>query len=116
MYKFKTLNINHFKTQKVQYMNKMFQNCKNLKQLNISNLTSDSLSTMYRMFYNCENLKYLNIFSFIESGQSIVEIFKGTSNRFTLCIKDKRNIPNIFNLIKKKLQEIVLVIVMVLEI
>ena len=99
-----SLNLNHFNTMKVQYMNKMFQNCENLKHLNMSQLYSDSLSSMYRMFYNCNSLVYLNIFSLIEDVQSITEMFDGTSDNFELCIKDKENIPNIFDSIFDKIK------------
>ena len=97
------LNISHFKTSKVQYMNEMFQNCKKLEKLYISQLSSNSLSTMYRMFYNCAKLKYLNIFNLVEDVQSINEMFNGASINFQLCIKDKENIPNIYNLIKSNI-------------
>ena len=101
-----SLNLNHFNTQKVQYMNKMFENCINLKSLLFSTISTNSLSTMHRMFYNCQNLKYLNLFSLVETGQSIKEMFNGISNKFVLCIKEKENIPNIFELlIKEKIIE-----------
>ena len=99
-----SLNLNHFNTTNVQYMNEMFQNCENLQYLSISQISSDSLSTMYRMFYNCTSLEYLNIFNLIEDVQSITEMFEGTSDNFTFCIKEKENIPNIFNLLYKKIK------------
>ena len=92
-----SLNLNHFNTINVQYMNKMFKDCENLKELHMSQLTSDSLISMYRMFYNCKNLEYLNIFNLVEDAQSIIEIFEGTPNNFTLCIKENENIPSIYN-------------------
>ena len=98
-----SLDINHFNTTNVQYMDEMFQNCENLKYLNIAQFTSDSLSSMYRMFYNCKSLEYLNIFNLSEDTQSITEIFEGTSNNFTICIKEKENIPNIYNIIYDKI-------------
>ena len=97
------LNLNHFNTTKVQYMNKMFENCQNLTQLNISQISSNSLSSMYRMFYNCKSLEYLNIYNLTEDAQSITEMFEGTPNNFIICIKDKENIPNIYNLIYNKI-------------
>ena len=99
-----SLNLNHFNTMQVQYMNKMFQNCENLKQLNMPQISSNSLSSMYRMFFNCLSLEYLNIFSLIEDVQSITEMFEGTSDNFELCIKDKENIPNIFDSIFDKIK------------
>ena len=97
-----TLNLNHFYTSKVQYMNTMFKDCVKLESLYFNQSTSESLGTMYRMFYNCSSLKYLNIFLLIEDVQSIAEIFEGTPNDFKLCIKDEKNIPNIFNIIYNK--------------
>ena len=96
-----SLNLSHFKTSNVQYMNKMFQNCNNLQSLYFNKISANSLSTMYRMFNNCKKLKYLNIFSLTESGQSIFEIFEGTSNNFEFCVEDEDNIPNIFQLLVK---------------
>ena len=98
-----TLNLNHFNTKNVQYMNEMFNNCENLRELNMSQLTTDSLGSMYRMFYNCHNLIYLNLFNLVEDVQSITEMFEKVSNDFIICIKDKNNIPNIYNLIVNKI-------------
>ena len=99
-----TLNLNNFNTKNVQYMNEMFKDCENLRELNMSQLTSDSLGSMYRMFYNCKNLKYLNIFNLVEDAQSITEMFKGTSDSFQLCIKEKENIPSIYKTIYNKIK------------
>jgi len=98
-----SLNLNHFNTKKVQYMNEMFQNCEKLQYLYLSQFSSDSLSSMYRMFYNCASLKYLNIFNLVEDVQSIFEMFEGTPNHFTICIKDKENIHNIYDSIYDKI-------------
>jgi surface protein len=93
---FSTITINGFITKKVQYMNKMFKDCTSLISLEFKYLTTESLGTMYQMFYNCQNLKYLNLYSLTESGQSLQEMFDGSSYSFELCIYDERNIPNIF--------------------
>jgi len=98
-----TLNLNNFNTKNVQYMNEMFKDCEKLEYLYLSQFTSDSLSSMYRMFYNCRSLKYLNIFNLVEDVQSITEMFKGTSDNFQLCIKEKENIPKIYNSIYDKI-------------
>ena len=97
-----TLNLNHFKTPKVQYMNKMFQNCIQLESIYLSQLTTESLGTMYRMFYNCSKLKYINLFSLDGDVLSFTEMFENTSANFQFCIKDEKNIPNIFNLLLQK--------------
>ena len=94
-----SLNLSHFNTTNVIYINQMFENCENLKILNLSQLTSDKFSSMYRMFYNCKNLEYLNIFNLIEDELTITEMFEKTNNHITICIKEKENIPNIYNLI-----------------
>ena len=99
-----SLNLNHFNTTNVQYMNKMFQNCISLTSLNFRYLTTESLGTMYRMFYNCQSLKYLNLYSLTETSQSIVEMFKASSISFKLCIKDEKNIPNIYQDIFEKIE------------
>ena len=97
-----TLNLNHFKTQNAQYMNKMFQNCIQLESIYLSQLTTESLGTMHRMFYNCSKLKYINLFSLNEDVLSSNEMFEKTSDDFRFCIKDEKNIPNIFNLLLQK--------------
>ena len=91
-----SLNIDNFITTKVQYMNKMFKDCESLKSLYFKSLTTESLGTMYQMFYNCRSLEYLNLYSLTESGQSLQEMFNGSSYSFELCIYDEKNIPNIF--------------------
>ena len=94
-----SLNLYNFNTSNVQYMNKMFKDCYQLERLNFNTISTEALSTMHKMFYNCKKLYYLNMFSLIESGQSINEIFSGSSDNFTFCIKDEKNIPNIFEII-----------------
>ena len=97
-----SLSLEHFETSNVHYMNKMFSGCTSLEELYFKYISSESLGTMHQMFYNCESLKYLNIFSLTEKVQSIYEMFEGTSENFTLCIKENEDIPNIFNEILKK--------------
>ena len=94
-----TLSLNSFQTPNVQYMNKMFKNCNALESLDFRTITSTSCGTMHQMFYNCKALKYLNLYNITERGQSIAEIFDGASKDFTFCIKEKENVPNIFNIL-----------------
>ena len=103
-----SLDLNNFNTKNVQYMNKMFYNCSSLEILNFRNINADSLSTMYKMFYNCKKLNYLNIFSLIETSISIYEMFEGINNNIILCIKQKENIPDIFDLMVNKIDNITL--------
>ena len=97
-----TLSIENFHTPNVQYMNKMFKDCISLTSLNFKNINSNSLGTMYQIFYNCKSLKYLNIYSLVENGQLYEEIFTKTPNDFAFCVKEKENIPNIFELLFNK--------------
>ena len=97
-----SLNISHFNTSNVQYMNKMFENCYNLKSLYFRTISTISVSTMHRMFFNCQSLKYLDLFSLVDTGQSLKEMFKGTPLQFELCVKDKENILNIFEILIKE--------------
>ena len=97
-----SLNLNHFNTSNVQYMKKMFYNCIRLETINFSQITTESLSTMTQMFYNCENLKYLNIYSLFQNDQSIIEMFKGTSDNFIFCIKEEKIALDIFEMIFNK--------------
>ena len=96
------LDLRNFRTPNVHYMNKMFSGCIKLETLYFNYISSESLGTMHQMFYNCKNLQYLNIYSLTEKTQTFSEIFEGTSNYFTLCIKENENIPNIFKEILKK--------------
>ena len=57
---------------------------------------------MHRMFFNCQSLKYLDLFSLVDTGQSLKEMFKGTPLQFELCVKDKDNILNIFEILIKE--------------
>jgi hypothetical protein len=57
---------------------------------------------MQQMFYNCKSLRYLNIYSLTDGTQSILDMFKGASNYFQICIKEHENIPNIFKEISNK--------------
>ena len=95
-YSLESLDISSFHTPKVQHMAKMFYNCFNLTSLNFSSIVSDSLANMHQMFYNCRSLEYLNLYSLTEKDQAITEIFEGASNSFKFCIKEKENIPNLF--------------------
>ena len=96
-----SLSIVNFKTPNVHYMNKMFFGCERLQTLYFNNINSESLGTMALMFYNCKSLKYLNIYSLTEKTQSISDMFKGASDNFIFCIKEKENIPNIIEEIYK---------------
>ena len=89
-----SLNLNHFKTENVHYMNKMFKDCLKLEVLNFSQISEKTLGTM---FYNCQNLKYLNIYSLTEDVQSSNEMFEGTSDDFQLCIKKNIKFQIFFN-------------------
>ena len=55
---------------------------------------------MNEMFYNCQSLQYLNLYSIKEKeGLAINNIFTGSSENFTFCVKEKENIPTIFNIL-----------------
>ena len=97
-----SLSLEHFNTTRVKYMNKMFKDCTSLKSLNFRNIKTSSVGTMHQMFYNCQSLEYLNIYSMIEMGQTYKEMFTNTPNNFIFCIKEKENIPNIFELLFDK--------------
>ena len=86
-------------TNKVQYMNKMFKDCTQLQYLYFPKINTSSIGTMHQMFYNCGNLKYLNLYYITDRGQSIIEMFTGVNKRFTFCIKEHENIPELFKLL-----------------
>ena len=97
-----SLDLSNFETSKVQYMNKMFKNCNSLQSLNFKNIIATSVGTMHQMFYNCGALKYLNIYSLTENGQTIAEMFDGTSKDFKFCVKENEKIPFIFEMLLNK--------------
>ena len=99
-----SLDLKNFDTSKVQYMNKMFKDCKKLETLYFPNINTISAITMIQMFYNCKNLKYLNIFSISYNAQSIEEMFEGSSNDFTFCIKENEFIPYFFDILVNQKQ------------
>ena len=97
-----SLDLSNFETSNVQYMNKMFKNCYALKDLNFKKIKATSVGTMHQMFYNCKSLDSLNIFSLTENGQTIAEMFDGTSPDFKFCVEESEKIPSIFEMLLYK--------------
>ena len=60
-YKLKKINgINKFNTEKVLYMNRMFNECTSLEYLDISNFNTRNVINMEDMFNGCYKLKEIN--------------------------------------------------------
>ena len=86
----------------VNNMINLFCECSKFTCIDVEKWDVSNVETMDRMFYHCNNLKYLNIYSLIEDIQSIEEILDVTPDEFEVCIEDESKIPNIFNILKNK--------------
>ena len=58
------LDLSHFDTSQVIYMNSMFYNCMSLTSLDLSNFDTSQVTRMDYIFYNCTNLEYINLNNF----------------------------------------------------
>ena len=56
-----TLDLSHFNTSLVYYMNEMFYGCKSLKSLDLSSFDTSNLEEMELMFGNCKSITSLRM-------------------------------------------------------
>jgi surface protein len=91
-----SLDISKIDTSKVQIMDYMFKNCKNLEYVNFRNINITSTKSMGNMFFGCIKLQKLNIYSYKENlGMNIDNIFRKTSNNFSLCLENFKSAPSL---------------------
>ena len=129
-YKLKKIKgINKFNTNKVLYMNKMFQDCNALKYLNLSNFNTSNVINMEYMFNRCKNLKEIkginrfitykvtNLKSMFQDCNSIesldlsnFNISNFTNMEFMLCecmkLKEVKGLKKLNSSIKTNMKEI----------
>ena len=91
-----SIDLSNLDTSSVKNMEGMFYNCYNLEYVNIKNINTKSAENMDKMFYKCSNLKYINFYSINKNVQNITDIFSGSSENFTYCIKDETKIDSLF--------------------
>ena len=60
----KNVNFDNFNTEKVEYMNNMFQGCSLLKEINLSNFNTQNVKNMKKMFSGCCNLEKIDLSNF----------------------------------------------------
>ena len=123
------INLSHFNTSQVTYMNGMFYNCKSLTSLDLSHFNTSQVRNMYGMFrkcisltsldlshfdtsqvtdmrimfYNCTNLEYINLNNFAGFNlDNYSNMFDYIPDNAVICIKDTNNNKNIVDQIKNK--------------
>lgn len=63
-------------TEKVNYMEGMFNNCTNLVKVDVTGLDTSNVNVFSRMFYNCKSLKELDLSSMnISNGYYFMDMF-----------------------------------------
>ena len=92
-YSLTTLDLSHFDTSRVRYMNNMFLGCSSLISLNLSNLNLPKIKDMSGVFYGCTKLKYLNIENIkLNNETRIDDIFSFTPlNTMVYCNDERLN-------------------------
>ena len=113
-----------FIVKKIQYIDNMFNGCKNLTFVNLSNLdTSNVIKTenifygctslksidfsnlkitskmayMENMFINCDNLEYIDLKNLAINNNINNNFFKGTAKNLVICTNDNKLINKIKN-------------------
>jgi surface protein len=84
-----SVDLSNFVTSKVTDMRGMFSGCSSLTSLDLSNFDTGSVTSMGNMFSGCSNLTSLNLGSF-NTGKvtNMKELFSGCSNLATLDISN----------------------------
>ena len=91
-----------FKTEHINEMNFMFQNCRNLKHVDVSNLNTKNVAFMEYMFSGCSSLKTLDVRSFnTENVEKMNSVFQGCSSLESIDLstwntKKMKNIEYLF--------------------
>ena len=91
-----------FKTEHINEMNFMFQNCKNLKSVDVSNLNTKNVVYMEYMFAGCSSLKNVDVRHFnTENVEKMNSVFQGCSSLESMDLstwntKKMKNIEYLF--------------------
>ena len=79
------LNISSFNTTNVEEMREMFCCCESLESLDLSSFNTKNVRNMERMFANCMHLRYLNLSNFnTDNTENINDMFGGCHNLIEL--------------------------------
>ena len=96
-YKLEIINgINKFNTSKVETMNYMFNQCKELEYLDLSSFNTANVTNMSYMFNQCDNLIYLNLMNFTVNCDT-ENIFNFQVNEKCEFITNNNELLNLFN-------------------
>ena len=75
------IDLSHFDTSQIVFMDRMFGYCENLKNLDLSSFNTSNVEHMTQMFMECKNLESLDLSSFDTSKViNMGEMFIGCSN------------------------------------
>ena len=86
------LNVNNFKTEKVNTMAFMFSHCESLTSLDLSSFDTSRVTSMFDMFYNDKSLLKLNLKNFnTEKTKEFGQFLFGCTNQ-TLYLGKKNDI------------------------
>ena len=103
------IDLSHFNTKDIIYMNTMFYGCSSLKIINLSNFNTNNVTNMSAMFYECSSLKNIDLSNFNTNNVTDMGcMFYGcpSLNKNNIIIKDKIILNNndIFKKRKKKIK------------
>ena len=84
-----SIDLSHFNTKKLVYMDDMFSDCPSLRSVNFGNFSTEKVVDMKNMFRNCYNLESLDLSSF--NTQNVKDMTEMFSNCKSLSTLDLRN-------------------------
>ena len=80
----------------------MFEECYSLTSLDLSHFDTSSVTYMEDMFYNCHNLEYINLRNFTDKkNQEFDQFFTNIAKNAVVCI-DQNKSPTLYNMIYGK--------------
>ena len=76
-----SIDLENFKSEKIENMEYMFYNCNNLENINLLSFKTENVNNMSYMFLGCNNIKNLDLSSFIiKNNTNINSIFKNSED------------------------------------
>ena len=121
-----SIDVSHFKTDKINSMVGLFQGCRNLESIDLSNFNTEEVTNMKEMFhgcrsltsidlskfqtkkvtrmdymmYKCNNLNYIDISTFSDENNKYISLFNHLPDKGTIKIK-----RSLYNQIKDQIPE-----------
>ena len=83
-----SINISHFDTSNVKYLNCMFRSCYALTSVDLSNFKTEKLKEINDLFYNCTKLSYIDISTFHESLKYDTRLFENINSSGEIVISE----------------------------